>query len=134
MADKMTSRVVTQSVTVVRDGKRVSPPLHKAFKFTAEEIAYLDEVSPSASRKAVNETPVEELEQEPKGGDTGDDASAPDQNAKPTAARTLKRGAAAKKAAAKTDDADADADAEEADAGADADSDADAGESEDDDI
>lgn len=118
-------RVVNESVTVIRDGKRVSPERGKAFSFTAEEIEYFDRVSPRAIRKPVNES-VAETEEPVEGGDTGDDATAPDQTAKPTAKRTPRRGAnaAEKKAVAEaeTDEDDAgegedadDADEEDAD-------------------
>lgn len=78
--EKMIERVVTQSVTVIREGKRVTPPLNKSFPFTADEITYLDSISPRASRKPVDESersaPVEtdedvetedETETKPKG-------------------------------------------------------------------
>lgn len=59
MASKnMIRRVVTQSVTVVRDGERVTPEIGSSFEFTPEEIAYLDRISPAASRKPVNEAPL----------------------------------------------------------------------------
>lgn len=100
MAEKMVSRVVTQSVTVVRDGKRVSPKIGEAFEFTEEEIKYLDSVSPRASRRPTNETPlrrrVEAEDDEGDEEDAGDDESAPDKKAAPKSTRTPKRGKAAK--------------------------------------
>lgn len=126
MADKeaktatTTSRVVMQSVTVVRDGKRVTPEIGKPFPFTNAEITYLDKNAKGALRKAVNEdADMETPGEEPEGGDTGDDATAPDQKAKATATRTPRRGAnaAEKKAAAK--DAEDAEDAEEGDEGED---------------
>lgn len=118
MANKATkdiSRVVAQSVTVVRDGERVTPPIGKPFPFTADELEFIDRANPAAVRKAVDES-APDTETPPEGGDTGTDDSAPDRNAKPTAARTPRRGAnAAEKKAAK-----ADAEAEDGDAGDDA--------------
>lgn len=51
MADK--NLVPLRSIMVVRDGKRVSPPIGKAFKFTAEEVKVLKEGADY--RTAVNE-------------------------------------------------------------------------------
>lgn len=89
---KMIRRVVTQNVTVVREGKRVTPEMNKAFDFTADEIEYLDRVSPAASRRAVNESPADAALEDPEGGDTGTDETAPDGNKKPTANKAPKRG------------------------------------------
>jgi hypothetical protein len=115
--EKMISRVVTQNVTVIRDGKRHSPPRGKAFPFTEQEVAYLDKVAPGSVRLPVNErTAAESADVAPSGGDTGEDATAPDQKAKPTAKRTPRRGANK----AETDAAAADAEAEDGDAGDDA--------------
>lgn len=118
MADKETkgtSRVVAQSVTVVRDGKRFSPPIGTPFSFSAAELKFLDENNPAAIRKAVNESAAI-TEEPPEGGDTGDDETAPDRKASPTAARTPRRGANAAERKA----AEADAEAEDGDAGNDA--------------
>lgn len=126
--EKMIRRVVVQGVTVVRDGQRKSPELNKAFDFTQQEIDYLDRVAPAATRKTVNETVAEDavVVEEPEGGDTGTDETAPDANAKPTATKTPKRGKTTKKAPAKTEEPESDeSDDEEAE---------DADESEDDDI
>ncbi len=41
MADK--NLVALKSIMVVREGKRVSPPIGKAFKFTADEVKVLKE-------------------------------------------------------------------------------------------
>ena len=101
---KTTRRMVTQSVTVIREGKRVSPEIGKSYPFTEAEIEYLDRLSPAATRKSVNEDPID-AEEEVEGGDTGDDETAPDKNAKPTATKTPKKG---KKAAAKKAEADED--------------------------
>lgn len=112
MAKGSTRRMVTQSVTVIRDGKRVSPALNTAFDFTAEEVKYLDKNAPAASRKSVNEDADVETLEAPKGGDTGTDATAPGQKAKATAKRTPRRAAnAAEKKAAEADAEDEDGDA-----------------------
>jgi hypothetical protein len=114
-ASKGTSRVVAQSVTVVRDGKRVSPTIGKPYPFTAAELKFLDAANPAATRKAVNESATV-AETPPEGGDTGTDDTAPDRNAAPTAKRTPRRGAnAAEKKAAEADE-----EAEDGDAGDDA--------------
>jgi len=103
-AAKTTRRMVTQSVTVIREGKRVSPEIGKSYPFTEAEIEYLDRLSPATTRKSVNEDPIDaDAEEEVEGGDTGDDETAPDKNAKPTATKTPKKG---KKAAAKKAEAD----------------------------
>lgn len=99
MSTKMTKLIVTQSVTVVRDGKRVTPPLNKAFPFTDDEIAIIKGANPQGLRKPVNESSAE---------DTVDGEEAPAK--KETAAAKKKRLAAEKKAA---DEAAAAAAAEE---------------------
>ena len=100
--EKLTRRMVTQSVTVVRDGKRQTPEIGKPFGFTRDEIKYLDRISPTATRKSVNEDEATAAELEaPEGGDTGDDATAPEQNAEPTAKKSPRKAPAKKKAAAK---------------------------------
>lgn len=107
---KIFRRMVLQSVTVVRDGKRKPLPINESFDFNEDEIEYLDRVSPGATRKIVSEGPVsDEPEQE---------AVAEPEPAKKAPAKK----AAAKKAPTKADDA---ADESEDDA---------ADESEDDDI
>jgi hypothetical protein len=112
---KMIERVVTQSVTVVRDGKRVSPPLNKAFSFTADEIEYLDRVSPRASRKPTDESLRRVVRSEGLEGETadegdeedaGDDETAPDKKAGPTASREPKRGGKGKAKAEAGDEDD----------------------------
>jgi hypothetical protein len=52
---KSNNRVALKSVIVVREGKRVSPPIGKSFPFTEDEITALEESNPTAIRKAVNE-------------------------------------------------------------------------------
>lgn len=52
---KSNNRVALKSVIVVREGKRVSPPIGKSFPFTAEEVEALEESNPTAIRAAVNE-------------------------------------------------------------------------------
>lgn len=49
------SKVVLKSVIIARDGKRLSPPIGKAFPFTAEEVEEIEKVNPTALRDAVNE-------------------------------------------------------------------------------
>ena len=52
---KSNNRVALKSVIVVRDGKRVSPPIGKSFPFTAEEVEELEKSNPTAIREAKNE-------------------------------------------------------------------------------
>lgn len=107
MASKdMIRRVVVQSVTVVRDGVRVTPEQGKAFDFTAEEIAYLDRVSPAASRKPLNESPTAQPAVAPVDDEDEDEADAEAESeapAKATAKAPAKK-AVAKKAASSEDD------------------------------
>lgn len=49
----MTLRTVLQSVPVLRDGKRVVPPIGKAFDFTEEEIEHFNKHAPGALGRAV---------------------------------------------------------------------------------
>lgn len=93
----MPKLVPTIGVTVIRDGVRKTPQIGKAFDFTKDEIEAVRKQVPTAFRKPVNEddTPVEQ---------TASDATAPDANAKPTAAKTPKRG---KKKAATAADSEA---------------------------
>lgn len=79
----MPKLVPTIGVTVIRDGVRKTPPIGKAFNFTAEEVESVRKQVPTAFRKPVNEddTPVEQ---------TASDASAPNGNAKATATKTPK--------------------------------------------
>lgn len=84
----MPDLVPTISVTVIREGKRVTvEPNKKSFPFTAEEVKTVTAVHPTAFRKPVNETPT--------------DATAPDTNAKPKATTAPKR--TAKQQAAQAD-------------------------------
>lgn len=86
----MKNLVPNISITVIREGKRVTPPLNKAYPFTADEVADVTKIAPNAFRKPVNETTEE----------VGEDATAPDQTAGATATKTPKQ-SAKKKAAAK---------------------------------
>jgi len=52
----MPKLVPTVAVTVVRDGKRVTPPIGKAFDFNADEVKAVTAQMPSAFRKPVNES------------------------------------------------------------------------------
>lgn len=56
MAKKMYKLIVTQSVTVVRDGKRVTPPINKVYEFTEAEAAMILKANPQGLRRPVNET------------------------------------------------------------------------------
>jgi hypothetical protein len=96
----MPKRVPTIGVIVIRDGKRVSPPLNKGFNFTDDEITQINAIHATALRKPINES-VEE----PSGkGHTSDDAeagkapskAAPDGSKKATAAKGKKAAAATK--------------------------------------
>lgn len=58
---KASNKVILKSIIVVREGKRVAPPIGKAFPLTAEEIETLDEVNPTAYRDAVNEDEVVDM-------------------------------------------------------------------------
>lgn len=111
----MIRRVVVQSVTVVRDGARVTPERGKAFDFTEEEIAYLDRISPSASRRAVNESgvsapqPQAPVVEEPEDEDEDDvEDDEPAKTPAPKKAAAKKKPAAKKTAASSDDDEDED--------------------------
>lgn len=88
----MPKLVPNVAVTVIRDGKRVTPPSGpgaKAFDFTKEEVEAVSKQMPTAFRKPVNES-------------AGDDETAPEGDAGATANQTPKRPAketAAKKSA-----------------------------------
>jgi hypothetical protein len=87
----MPKLVPTVGVTVIRDGKRVTPPTGKPFNFTADEVEAVKKQLPTAFRAPVNESAE----------DVGEDATAPEQDASPSANKTPKR-PAAEKAAAKS--------------------------------
>ncbi len=55
MAKSTFNRVALKSVIIVRDGRRVSPPLGKSFPFTEEEVEAIEKTNPTAIREAVNE-------------------------------------------------------------------------------
>ena len=61
MAKASNNKVILKSIILVREGKRVAPPIGKAFPLTAEEIDALDEVNPTAYRDAVNEDEVVDM-------------------------------------------------------------------------
>ncbi len=50
-----TKMVPTVGVVVIRDGKRVTPEVNKAFAFTADEQKSIEEAHPGALRKPSNE-------------------------------------------------------------------------------
>lgn len=52
---KTTKRVPTIGITVIRDGKRVTPKIGLAYAFTDEEIKSVTKQHPTAFRKPVNE-------------------------------------------------------------------------------
>lgn len=54
-------KVVTQTVVVVRDGKRVIPEIGKPFKFTAEELKELKANAPDAFREPVDESELQRM-------------------------------------------------------------------------
>lgn len=58
---KSNNKVILKSIIVVREGKRVAPPIGKAFPLTAAEIEALDSVNPTAYRDAVNEDEVVDM-------------------------------------------------------------------------
>jgi hypothetical protein len=55
MAKKSNKRVVLKRVIIGREGKRLEPPIGKAFEFTDEELENIERVNPTALREAVNE-------------------------------------------------------------------------------
>ncbi len=84
----MPKLVPNVSITVIRDGKRVTPKPGKAFDFTKDEVEAVKKQLPTAFRAPVNES-VE---------DAGEDATAPEKDAGATANKTPKRPAAEKAA------------------------------------
>lgn len=89
----MPKLIATVSVTVVRDGKRVSTgpgSVHagKPFDYTKDEVEAVTKQLPTAFRKPVNESQDE----------IGEDATAPEGDASPTAGKTPKRPKAEKAA------------------------------------
>ena len=61
MAKASNNKVILKSIIVVREGKRVAPPIGKAFPLTSDEIDALDETNPTAYRDAVNEDEVVDM-------------------------------------------------------------------------
>lgn len=55
MSTKSNKKVVLKSIIIARDGKRVSPPIGKAFPFTDDEVEAILAANPTAIRDAVNE-------------------------------------------------------------------------------
>lgn len=55
MAKKSNKKVVLKRLIIARDGKRMEPPIGKAFEFTDEELENIERVNPGALRDAVNE-------------------------------------------------------------------------------
>ena len=66
----MIAKVPLMSITVVRNGERVEPPVNKPFAFTSDEVDYISRVSPGALRNVSVEvmpdldTNVDEAEDE----------------------------------------------------------------------
>jgi hypothetical protein len=52
----MPKLVPLNTIIVRREGKRIKPEIGKPFDFTAEEVAHINQVSPTSLRKVVNET------------------------------------------------------------------------------
>jgi hypothetical protein len=52
----MAQRHVLQTITVVRDGKRVTPKIGEPFDFTGDEIKEIEKVQPTAFRKLIDES------------------------------------------------------------------------------
>lgn len=50
-----TNRVVVKSVIIARDGNRLSPPIGKAFAFTADEVEAINKANPRALRPTKDE-------------------------------------------------------------------------------
>src|SRR3546814_17424306 len=87
----MPKRVPTASVIVIREGKRVSPPLNKGFNFTEAEIAQIKAIDPRALRKPINESTDEDSTGKGHKSDDADASTAtskaePDGSKKPNAA------------------------------------------------
>lgn len=58
----MPKKIINESITVVRDGKRVSPKIGEPFDLTADEIKQLDAIRPQAYSnlaKYMEDKPVE---------------------------------------------------------------------------
>lgn len=58
---KSNNKVILKSIIVVREGRRVAPPIGKAFALTADEVEALEKTNPTAIRDAVNEDDVADL-------------------------------------------------------------------------
>jgi hypothetical protein len=71
-------KLVTQAtVTVIRDGKRVTPPIGKSFNYTTDEADYIRKQHPLGLRKPVNEdAPLSD--DRPAGGESEQEAGAQD--------------------------------------------------------
>lgn len=96
----MPKRVPNASIVVIRDGKRVTPPLGKAYDFTKAEIESITRVSPGALRKPVNESSDADDE-----GTRSDDSQAGKESTSQSAPEGSKKATATKgrKATAKAD-------------------------------
>lgn len=96
MAEKMTSMVVNARITVVRDGKRVTPEVGKTFDFTAEEVESMNATLPGGIRKPINESKADAEEDSASKGPDVSKAAANTAKAKGKAdASTAKKPAAA---------------------------------------
>lgn len=56
MSDQFASRIPLQSITVMRDGKLVTPEVGKPFPFTGKELLDIERVNPDAVRKPIDES------------------------------------------------------------------------------
>lgn len=88
MSEKMHSKMVLQSVVVVREGKQVRPKIGEKFDFTKEELADIERMNPAAIRDPKNES-------------ADDDAPAPVKPPKGASGEAGKGGSGEEKAAGK---------------------------------
>jgi len=91
------SLIVTQSVTVVRDGKRVSPEINKVFAFSEAECRQITGANPQGLRKPINEVPEINMTDFDDTADIDDDGGSDTDDSKDTEA-PAKKPAPAKKA------------------------------------
>ncbi len=111
------------SITVIRDGKRVTPPSGpgaKAFPFTDDEIKSVTAQMPNAFRTPVNETTDDETTPGKEG-----DSGAADTPKRPAKEKAAAKSATSKKATKNESDTPANAQQESQDADEDADEDED---------
>lgn len=102
----MPKLVVTSSVTVIRNGKRVSPAIGKVFNFTDDEAKYILKHHPLGLRKPVVEVLDEDTSHQepeaPAAEDDGDDDT--DETETKAPAKKPAKGKKAKQAADEDDD------------------------------